>query len=141
MDKPTEAAAAPAPEKKPRKPRTPPAPPDVEPIEDEIDPNDPWMGEKPPKHYVLQMGSEVTLSGKDVKLRPLTHELSVDHGIKQVIGAQGEPCVQPLIIKFKSPAAAEKFFDLCLHAEEEEDEHIQAGNRTEWVRPDIMDGF
>jgi hypothetical protein len=138
-DKPTE--AAPQPEKKPRKPRTPPQP-EVEAVEDEIDPNDPWGGEKPPKHYVLHEGSTITLSGKDVKLRPLTDESVAAHGIKSVTGAQGMPCEQQqVVLKFKSPAAAFKFFDLCLHAQDEADEHIKSGGKTEWHSERMLELF
>lgn len=115
------------------------APPEVE-AEDELDPNDPWMGEKPPKHYVLHDGRKLVLSGKDVQLRPLDHEACIRHGIKTVTGAQGMPCEQQqVVIEFKSPAAAFKFFDLCLHAQDEADEHIQAGNKTEWQSPRLLE--
>ena len=140
-DKPTEDVVEPAPEKTPRKARNPRKPaPEVEAAEPEVDENDPWQGEKPPKHYVLHHGATITLNGRDVQLRPLDHEQSVKHGIKSVTGAQGMPCEQQqVVIKFKSPAAAFKFFDLCLHTEDEADEYIKSGGRTEWHSERMLD--
>lgn len=105
----------------------------------DFDADDPWMGEKPPKHYVLHEGRKLTLSGADVKLRPLPHEALVKYGIKTITGSQGNPCNTPVVIEFKSSAAAFKFFDLCLHAEDEVDEHIDAGNKTEWQSPRLVE--
>jgi hypothetical protein len=120
----------------------PPVPPDVEPVEEEVDADDPWEGERPPKHYVLHHGRFITLHGKDVQLRPLTHEQNVTHGIKNVTGAQGMPCEQQdVVLTFKSPAAAFKFFKLCLHAEDETDEYIKSGNKTEWHSARMIDVF
>lgn len=136
---PAEPVASP---KKPRKPRAPkaaaaPAPKKAK----EPAPTPPPKAPKKPKHYVEQTGKLITLSGTDVKLRAMTPAQLKEHGIKQVQGEIGKPCAQPLVLTFKSPKAAEQFFDLCLHAEEETDEHIECGGKTEWYADNLMGGF
>lgn len=141
-DETTTPAAAPVPEKKPRKPRKPRAPKAEKPqVAAAPPPPTPIKPEKKPKHYVEQQGRTVTLCGTDVQLRAMTPEQLKAHGVKDMQGTMGTPCATPLVLTFKSPTAAEKFFDLCLHAEEEADAHIDCGNKTEWYSENLMGGF
>lgn len=164
---PAEAAPAPAPEisppvKKVRKPRKPKAPvqaaPEPEPAPEpapapkrtrkpkaavteedgEEDDNKPF---KMPKHYVEHSGSVITLMGTDVKLRVMTPAKRAAHGIKEIIGTMGKPCEGPVLIKFKNRAAALKFFDLCLHADDEKNEYIDCGSKTDWFGEELMRSF
>lgn len=104
----------------------------------------PPAAEKPPKkpkNRVEHEGSTITLAGKDVKLRVMTPAQQTEWGIKTITGTFGVPCEQPLVIQFKSPKAAEKFFEHCLHYEEEDEtlEFIDSGGRTEWHSDKLMD--
>lgn len=129
-----------APPKKPRKPRAPKAAAPAPKKAKAPKPTPPQV-EKKPKHYVEQAGKLITLCGTDVKLRAMTPAQLSEHGIKQVQGVVGKPCAQPLVLTFKSPKAAERFFDLCLHSDDEANDHIECGGKTEWYADNLMGGF
>ena len=133
---PPAATEAPRP-KKPRKPRKPKEPAQAAPAEEDEDEDE----VKLPKHYVLQKGKTVTLNGSDVKLRPMTPEVQKKLKVKAVQGEMGKACSTPLVLTFTSPNAALDFFDLCLHADAPEDEHIDCGGKTDWISEDVMRGF
>ena len=133
---PPAATEAPKP-KKPRKPRKPKEPAQAAPAEEDEDEDE----VKLPKHYVLQRGKTITLNGTDVKLRPLSPEQQKKFKVKSITGEVGKPCAQPVVLTFTSPNAAIDFFDLCLHSEEEVDEHIDCGSKTDWLSDDLLRGF
>ena len=63
-------------------------------------------------HEVRQAGSTITLKGIDVKLKGMTPAQRTEHKVKEISGKLDTPCDQPVVIKFVSPVAAKKFFDL-----------------------------
>ncbi len=85
-------------------------------------------------NFVEQDGSLLTISGADVYCRKLTPTKQAEWGIRSVVsGKMGVPCdPEPLVLKFKSPKTAAKFFSYSFGAETEDDEIIVAGSKTDW---------
>lgn len=93
-------------------------------------------------NVVEQQGSVLTISGGDVYCRRLTPKKLEEWGIRKVeSGKMGVPCSDAaLVLRFKSPKAAGKFFTHSFGAENEADEIIVAGNKTDW-QSDVLDDF
>lgn len=94
---------------------------------------------KKPKmvHEVVQEGSTITLRGTDVQMQALSAEQQATYGIKTVEGVMGQPCAEPLVLRFKSPKAAEDFFAMCFNLEDEATSFIDAGGKTDWMCEDM----
>ena len=162
---------APKKPRKPRKPRTPkpealaavpeptpeekPAPKPRKPkaaAKDEAKPKKPKHeeadeaeeGDRPfkmPKNYVDHDGRTITLCGSDVKLRVMTPPTRAKHGIIKVEGTMGKPCAEKVVLTFKRATQAEKFFETCLHADNDADEFIISGSKTDWYGDNLMGSF
>jgi len=118
--------------KKPRKPRKPRAP--KEDVDDE------GADEKRSANRVEHEGAVVTLTGKDVKLQVMTPAQQKEHKVLTIAGVVGKPCAAPVVITFKTKRAAADFFTMCLNADEDEpNEFILVGDKTNWYSPDLMD--
>ena len=81
-------------------------------------------------HEVRQAGSTITLQGIDVKLKGMTPTQRAEHKVKEISGKLDTPCAEPVVIKFASPVAAKKFFDLNFLSAE--NVFIVDGAKTEW---------
>lgn len=93
---------------------------------------------KKPKNRVEHEGNRITLAGADVRLKVMTPEQQATHGIKSIAGVMGDPCKDTeVVLTFKSPKAAEKFFENQMNEEEENYEFIDAGGRTEWYSENL----
>lgn len=93
-------------------------------------------------NFVRQEGSVMTISGADVYCRRLTPKKMEEWGIRKIeSGKMGVPCAEvPLVMRFKSPKSAAKFFTHSFGAENEADEIIVSGNKTDW-ESDALDDF
>ena len=74
-------------------------------------------------HEVRQAGSTITLQG-------MTPTQRAAHKVKEISGKLDTPCAEPVVIKFASPVAAKKFFDLNFLSAE--NVFIVDGSKTEW---------
>ena len=92
-------------------------------------------------HEVKHEGRCITVTGTDVKVRDMTPAQLAEFGIKSVEGALGKACAEPVVLTFKSPAAASKFFAASFTAEDEADEFIVAGAKTDWHGEDLSNVF
>lgn len=90
-------------------------------------------------HEVVQEGNVITLRGTDVELQELSAEQQAQYGIKSVEGKMGEPCAEPLVLRFKSPKAAQEFFAMCFNLEDEATSFIDAGGKTDWMSENMSD--
>jgi hypothetical protein len=131
------------PEEKPKKPRKPrakkpaPAPVEAAPVEK------PKRAAKGTKlaHAVTHEGKTITVTGTDVYVRKMTSEQMTSFGIKHVDGVLGKPCAESVVLTFKSPAAASKFFAESFTTEDEAAEFIVAGSKTDWNSDTMNDIF
>ena len=116
-----------APKKKraPRKPKAEAAPAEVE------KPKRAPRVAKLPNAIKLD-GRVIVVTGTDVYVRDMDAAARTKHGIKQVEGTLGKPCAEMLTLTFKSPKAAAVFFNESFTAENEDDEMIVAGSKTDW---------
>lgn len=128
--------------KKPRKPRSDKGKKKTAPKKEAVEAKEP----KQPRSkklpcFVRQEGKVVTLSGADVFCRPLDAAARTKWGVKDVKGQLGEKCAtEETVLTFKSPKAAAAFFDYSFNAEDENDEIIVAGGKTDWEGESIA-GF
>lgn len=99
----------------------------------------PAKAPKKPKmvHEVVQEGNVITLRGTDVQMAVLSAEQQALYGIKSIEGQMGVPCAEPLVLRFKSPKAAEDFFAMCFSLEDEATSFIDAGGKTDWMCEDM----
>ena len=98
----------------------------------------PPKAEKVPKHRVVHEGKTILCAGKDVTVRAMTPEEQKRHGVVETTGTFGAPLDgTELVLKFKSPKAAETFFEAELDAEDES--IIDTGSKTEWYSESLND--
>jgi len=83
-------------------------------------------------HEVVHVGNRIYLRGTDVRLREVPREQWGLHGIKGIEGEAGKPCAEEVVVTFKSPRAAAKFFSTAFNAEDDADEHIVTGGKADW---------
>lgn len=145
MSETIETEAAPSSEEAPKKPRKPRKPRASHKPKAEAAPEAP--PEKPARaprsksmpNFVECAGKIITVSGKDVFVREMDAAARALHGIKEVQGTLGKPCIETLTLTFKSPKAAEKFMADSFATENEDEEMIVAGGRTEWRGDGLTD--
>ena len=137
----TETAVAVAPpkpkkERKPRaaaKPRKPKQLSDIEVNMSEDEDTEPLSASR-----VEHIGATVIITGPECTLRVMTLQQQKQFGIKTVAGEMGKRCKTPVTLTFKNPKAALHFFDECLHADSEETEFIDTGNKVRWYSPTMV---
>lgn len=88
---------------------------------------------------VKQEGKNILLTGKEVKLAKLTPKQRANFGIKEIDGKMGVPCVEPVMLTFKSEKAAITFFENCFTDEDGTHDFIDTGNRTQWLSDHLSD--
>lgn len=93
---------------------------------------------KKPKNRVEHEGNRIVIAGADVQLKVMTPEQQKAYGVKSITGTMGQPCKDTeVVLTFKSPKAAENFFEGQMNEEEEANEFIDAGGRTEWYSDNL----
>lgn len=90
--------------------------------------------ERKPKeeHDVTQEGRHIVVRGSLVTVGKMTPTQRTKHGIKSIDGRLGVPCAEPVTITFKSPKAAEDFFDGCFNCDDEFDGFIEGTSKVRW---------
>lgn len=98
--------------------------------------------ERKPKeeHDVTQEGRHIVVRGSFVKVAKLTPSQRTQHGIKGIDGKLGVPCSEPVTITFKSPKAAEDFFDGCFNSDEGYEDLIDGNSKVRWYS-EMFKGF
>ena len=136
-----EVAVTPPKPKKERKPRAAAKPRKSKQLSDvEIHLSDDDEADEPLSPSRVQHdGATVTITGPECLLRVMTLQQQKQFGIKTIAGEMGKKCKKtPVVITFKNPKAALHFFDECLHAETEEAEFIDTGNKVRWYSPTMV---
>lgn len=118
-----EAAAA----EKPKRKRTPRKP------KEEVVTAKPKRERKPKEeHDVTQEGRYLVVRGSLVKVGKMTPTQRAKHGIKSIDGRLGGACVEPVTFTFKSPKAAEDFFDGCFNCDDDYEGFIEGTSKVRW---------
>jgi hypothetical protein len=90
--------------------------------------------ERKPKetHEVVQDGRNIFVRGSFLTVAKLTPTQRKNFGIKDVDGRLGTPCSDEVVLTFKSPKAAEEFFDGCFNCDEGYEGLIKGNSKVRW---------
>jgi hypothetical protein len=80
----------------------------------------------------VQDGRNIFVRGSFLTVAKLTPTQRKNFGIKDVDGRLGTPCNDEVVLTFKSPKAAEEFFDGCFNCDEGYEGLIKGNSKVRW---------